>query len=100
MSEQCDGSVNKDNNANQIRNELDTLKLTTRTTADQCIQDFLELKTDLIFLDEGHALSTHVTKFLDNISDPDYVEDARALERSSSSLVDCVKHPSHEKKMP
>ena len=91
LCEWYEGSAEKDNNANQIRCKIDTLKLTTRTTADQHIQDFLELKADLDSLNEGYTPSTYVTKFLDNITDPDYAEDARALERNNSSLFECMK---------
>ena len=91
LCEWYDGSANKDNNANQIRYKLDSLKLTTRTTADQYIQDFLELRADLDSLNEGYTPSTYVTKFLDNITDQDYAEDARALQRSNPSLFECMK---------
>ena len=91
LCEWYEGSAEKDNNANQIRCKIYTLKLTTRTTADQHIQDFLELKADLDSLNEGYTPSTYVTKFLDNITDPDYAEDARALERNNSSLNECMK---------
>ena len=46
-SDLCDwheGLANSDNNANHLKFKLDALKLTTRTSADQYTQDFLELK--------------------------------------------------------
>ena len=43
LSEWCDRSANRDDNANQILFKLDTLKSTTRMLVDQCAQDFLEL---------------------------------------------------------
>ena len=39
-----DGSANKDINAIQLWFFLDTLKLTSKTSADQCVQDFTKIK--------------------------------------------------------
>ena len=81
------GSVNNDNNANQFRFRFDTLKFTTQTKADQCIQDFLEIKTLLDELEERHTKSSYISKFLGNITEPDYAEDARSLSRDRSNQV-------------
>ena len=62
------------------------MKFYSRTAADQCAQDLLELKDSLDYLKEGCTPSTCVSKFLDNVSDPDYSEDSRALARSGAKL--------------
>ena len=42
----------------------------------------MELKDKLDDLSEGYTKSAYVNKFLNNIIDHDYAEDARALERT------------------
>ena len=91
LCEWYEGSANKDNNANQLRFRLDTLKLTSRTSADQHIQDFTEIKDDFDALRERYTKSAHISKFLENVNDPDFSEDARALARNGSELQECMK---------
>ena len=60
-------------------------------SADQRIQDFLELRADLNALHEGRTPSACVSKFLGNADDLDFAEDARAPARSGSSLEEYVR---------
>ena len=51
----------------------------------------MESKDELDELNEGCTRSARVNKFLNNIADPDHAEDARAFERSESSLDHALK---------
>ena len=51
----------------------------------------MELKDKLEDLSKGFTRSAHIRRFLTNISDSDYTEDARALERSSATLEESMK---------
>ena len=51
----------------------------------------MELKDKLDELSERIARSAHISIFLTNISDSNYAEDARALERSSATLEESMK---------
>ena len=63
------------------------MKPTTRSTADQCAQGFLEIKTLLDELEEGHTKSTCISKFLGSVVDPNHAEDARVLYRDGYNLA-------------
>ena len=91
LCEWCNGSTKTEDNANQIRFKLDALKLNSRTSADQCAQDFLWLRVDLNSLGEGCASFTHVSNFVDDIACLDFAEDVRDLAHNGSSLADCMK---------
>ena len=51
----------------------------------------MELKDKLDELNEGYTRSTCVNKSLSNVTDPDYAEDTRALERLGSTLEHSLK---------
>ena len=51
----------------------------------------MELKDKLDDLNEGYTKSAYVNKFLNNITDHDYVENVRALERAGLSLNSLTK---------
>ena len=70
---------------------MGTLHLTTRVKASEYIQIFMELKDKLDKLSKGYIKSAYMSKFLANVPDSDYTEDARALERSSATLNELVK---------
>ena len=78
--------------SNQILFKLNALKLTTRMSVDQFIKDFLELRADLKSFHEGRMPSTHISKFLDNISDLKFDEDDRDLVRNGSLLDEFMKN--------
>ena len=51
----------------------------------------MELKDKLDELNERYTGLVCASRFLANISDPDYVKDARTLERSSATLEESIK---------
>ena len=51
----------------------------------------MELKDKMDKLHEGYTRSAYVSRFLTNISDPDYAEDTRALEQSGATLEESIK---------
>ena len=51
----------------------------------------MELKDKLDDLNEGYTKSAYANKFLTNITDHDYAEDARALECAESFLDSSIK---------
>ena len=65
---------------------LDILKLTFSALADQHRQDFTEIKDDLDALKEGHNKLARISKFMNNIDDLDFSEDARSVARNGSDL--------------
>ena len=60
---------------------MNVLKLAARATADECVQDFMELKEKLESAQEFCARSACASKFLDNAIDPECAEDAQARKR-------------------
>ena len=53
------------------------------------------MKDKLDDLGEGYTRLAYVYKFLLNITDPDYAEDVRTLERSGASLQESIKSICH-----
>ena len=51
----------------------------------------MELKDKLDKLYEEYTRSAYVSRFLANISNPDYTEDTRVLERSGTTLEKTIK---------
>ena len=51
----------------------------------------MELKDKLDELYEGQTRSAYMSRFLTNISNPDYTKDARALEQSGTILEESIK---------
>ena len=66
------------------------MKLTTRKTVDDCIDEFIEIKDKLDQLGEGCKKCACAEQFLDNASDPDYAEDDLALECAGTDLDACI----------
>ena len=55
------------------------------------MQYFTEIKDDLDTLKDACTASAHVSKFLNNINDPDLSEDTRDLAKNGSDLQECMK---------
>ena len=51
----------------------------------------MELKDKLDELHEEYTTSAYISRFLTNISNPDYARDVRALEQSGTTLEESIK---------
>ena len=76
--------------AEDVRAKIDKLGLTTKTTASQYINQFLQHKKHLEELKEEYTLSKTVNIFLTQITDPDYEMTVEHCIENKLGIKDCI----------
>ena len=76
--------------AEDIRDKLSRISLTTRNTASEFINDFLECQKHLNELDEFYTISKTLSFFLDQITDPDYEKTIGYCLEGRLPLEECI----------
>ena len=76
--------------AKDVRAKLDRTKLSTKNTASDYIDDFLQYTKQLEELEESYTSSKTVNIFLTQIHDPDYAVTAEMCVENRIQLNDCI----------
>ena len=76
--------------AEDVRDKLDKIILSTRQTASNYINDFLGYTKQLEELDESYTASKTTNIFLSQITDPDYSATVESCIESKMYVNDCI----------
>ena len=76
--------------AEDVRSKLDKTYLSTRNSASQYVNDFLQYTKQLEELKESYTESKTIQIFLDQISDPDYKSTKSFLIENKKNLNECI----------
>ena len=76
--------------AEDVREKLAKISLSTKTSASQYINEFLQFKKHLDDLDEAYTTSKTVSIFLKQITDPDYRSTVEACHMNKYDLNACI----------
>ena len=76
--------------AEDVRSKIDKLDLSTRNTASQYINSFLQHKKHLEELKEEYTPSKTVTIFLTQITDPDYASTVEHCLENKLHIRECI----------
>jgi hypothetical protein len=76
--------------AEDVRAKIDKISLSTRTTASEYINDFLQFTKHLEELGESYTVSKTINIFLTQITDPDYASTVELCIENKLNIEECI----------